>query len=546
MVTAPLSGSIDFDALSYAWGAPKDTVPISINDKQVQVTKNLHAALSAFRRNGKMCTRLLWVDAVCINQKDVAERSHQVQLMKEIYSRAGIVHIWMGLRGSATQALFDKMDSVCSGTPVSTIIDDNEAYAEFVRIMHLGWWKRIWVVQEAVLANVRIVWLGSARIPLDTIILACRAVTEASFNGEARHFQREVRTDDIWLYQSRVNRFEQNQEALVKTHIKGVLAIFTTVQYCECSDMRDHIYGLLGLLPSSLNLVPDYTQSVIQVYEASTLHIMQWSKSLELLRLRFPAEADPTLPSWVADFRRVGAYANHEYEDEDDGYRASGTLTCFLAQPQPGALTVRMHEIDRIKAFSEYWRGEDAITLALQDGGHSLRRIFREWRTGAELYARPGADSTQFSVDFWRTVAADKMSSVEKGGWKAELVSKEAASRLDAWLDADEDEAGSTLNPQIISVLSIRAFRHTFFYTETGRMGNASEGPRVDDIVAVLAGLSRPIILRRLPETSKKRYRVITTCYCQGKQQAQKSEVCTLQLMVSCRRHVRRTGSRCR
>src|SRR5690349_15461535 len=67
--------------------------------KTILVTRNLVEALRMFRR--QQIPRALWADAICINQKDLEERSSQVQLMTRIYSEASAVLIWLGYGGTS-------------------------------------------------------------------------------------------------------------------------------------------------------------------------------------------------------------------------------------------------------------------------------------------------------------------------------------------------------------------------------------------------------------------------------------------------------------
>lgn len=85
---------LNYEALSYTWG-DGDAVPITINGRQgLTVTSNLAAALRRFRLQYK--SRMLWVDALCINQADLAERAGQVRLMGDIFSSATGVLVWLG------------------------------------------------------------------------------------------------------------------------------------------------------------------------------------------------------------------------------------------------------------------------------------------------------------------------------------------------------------------------------------------------------------------------------------------------------------------
>lgn len=63
-----------YEALSYVWGDPQDTVPIELNGHVFQATTNLRSALRRLRSASR--TRTIWIDAICINQKDVKERTH--------------------------------------------------------------------------------------------------------------------------------------------------------------------------------------------------------------------------------------------------------------------------------------------------------------------------------------------------------------------------------------------------------------------------------------------------------------------------------------
>src|ERR1700685_3305339 len=60
-----------YEALPYVWGDPDTTVPISIGGHCFKVTKNLHAALLRLRNYS--LERIIWVDAICVNQLDNQE-----------------------------------------------------------------------------------------------------------------------------------------------------------------------------------------------------------------------------------------------------------------------------------------------------------------------------------------------------------------------------------------------------------------------------------------------------------------------------------------
>lgn len=95
-VTAFLSEKRPYQALSYVWGSQRVLRPIMLNDEQHHVTINLHSALKHLRHESE--PRLLWVDALCINQADDSERAQQVSIMGDIYKSAAGVQIYLGDR----------------------------------------------------------------------------------------------------------------------------------------------------------------------------------------------------------------------------------------------------------------------------------------------------------------------------------------------------------------------------------------------------------------------------------------------------------------
>ncbi|KAF2657713.1 hypothetical protein K491DRAFT_556934, partial [Lophiostoma macrostomum CBS 122681] len=98
LTTVSLSSSPQYTALSYTWPQDgEDAGPVCAIDcgkYQIKTSKNCFDALQRIQR--KRQNRPIWVDALCINQKNLHEKTHQVRLMGEIYSRAQTVYIWLG------------------------------------------------------------------------------------------------------------------------------------------------------------------------------------------------------------------------------------------------------------------------------------------------------------------------------------------------------------------------------------------------------------------------------------------------------------------
>ena len=93
LFVADLDAKPNFAALSYVWSAPG---PFKLNcgSVEIPVTENCFSALRHIR--DKIGTFAVWVDAVCINQKDNIEKGTQIPLMGDICSSAREVFVWMG------------------------------------------------------------------------------------------------------------------------------------------------------------------------------------------------------------------------------------------------------------------------------------------------------------------------------------------------------------------------------------------------------------------------------------------------------------------
>ena len=86
-----LYGTTPYAAASYTWGGPKEVDTIWLDGKPVEVRKNCRLLLRQFRLHNSHSH--YWIDALCINQQDMDERSQQVELMWWIYATADCVFI---------------------------------------------------------------------------------------------------------------------------------------------------------------------------------------------------------------------------------------------------------------------------------------------------------------------------------------------------------------------------------------------------------------------------------------------------------------------
>jgi hypothetical protein len=156
--------NIRFEGLSYTWGDPSNPKTITCNGVPLQATRSLFSSLRRLRAKQRST---FWIDAICINQKDLPERANQVKQMRRIYSMAEVVWVDYGEQLDGTmemfklmkslEAVFDRLDGEGQ---VGRTIDVSELEALGLPPLHGRSWKlwqellsrpyftRVWVVSR--------------------------------------------------------------------------------------------------------------------------------------------------------------------------------------------------------------------------------------------------------------------------------------------------------------------------------------------------------------------------------------------------------------
>jgi hypothetical protein len=159
LIEVPLEDSEDtYEAVSYVWGDTEKSLEIICNESRIRTTTRLEQALRRLRDSNK--PRLLWADAICINQIDNEEKRHQVQRMGRVYENAKRVYAWLGLDTDgiaedcftliqeANSYLDEQMQKygdfprIIAKYPIS---NDAERWANVHKMARLAWFKRLWV-----------------------------------------------------------------------------------------------------------------------------------------------------------------------------------------------------------------------------------------------------------------------------------------------------------------------------------------------------------------------------------------------------------------
>ncbi|KAI1769813.1 heterokaryon incompatibility protein-domain-containing protein, partial [Hypoxylon cercidicola] len=257
-----------YRALSYVWGTDEPTHQIRLNNSAFFVRDNLWHALSklsSLDRGNKQQLRYFWIDAVCINQNDLLERGHQVDLMGLIFSEARITIVWLGPAEDESDFAMESLETDLHALNEEDValFDQNGLRHNMNRtiesLLSRDYFSRMWVVQEVLLARDILILCGSkCRIWHDLSRYAKGNLTlEHPFKPSIPNAAQAIITARDNLM------FKMNPRHSLDTFLMRFGA-------GKCSDIRDRVYGLLGLIRATNqhSTIPqaDYTISAVQVY----------------------------------------------------------------------------------------------------------------------------------------------------------------------------------------------------------------------------------------------------------------------------------------
>lgn len=139
------------------------TTSRSQRPQKLPVTQNLESALRHLRNTRR---RVLWIDALSINQGDFAERSEQVMRMGIIFSQAKNVCVWLGPAAENSDEAMDFVDQVSHLGRLDQLVSDPDSidnWKALAALMRRPWFSRRWIIQEIAFARQATVYCGMKR-----------------------------------------------------------------------------------------------------------------------------------------------------------------------------------------------------------------------------------------------------------------------------------------------------------------------------------------------------------------------------------------------
>lgn len=279
--SSQLNHELKYEALSYMWGPSHCLQSVEVNGQACAVRENLWQALKHLRSRHE--ERMLWIDALCINQDDDLERNHQVAQMGAIYRQAENVCVWLGKANTSSRVAFNFLELLSSKKWMKILEKKRipktgfrHCWTALNRLLQRPYWGRLWVIQEIVLASRIDVYCGDDVIDWES--LSTVLILIASFRGEDwRPIHREFGVSIGNSVAARLCRQRMSQVGQ-KVNDTGITDSLFLILYkyrdANCMESRDKIFGLHSLAPECCRAaVPvDYTCASYDLYSMLLKH----------------------------------------------------------------------------------------------------------------------------------------------------------------------------------------------------------------------------------------------------------------------------------
>lgn len=567
-----------YEALSYTWGPPAKDSFLRImrygEAWKVPITPNLQHALLRLRLQSK--PRLIWVDALCIDQDSNEEKTAQIPRMATIYRGAADVCIWLGREADDSELALKFVRQVLNLEYFDRLVHDPRHQKEWLALsalMRRSWFSRRWVIQEIAFARQATLYCGEHWVKWKDFahvvgLVGVRHhdirqlfIESSVLDRNSDHAQNITSLAASRLVHTTQNLFHKSDDGEILEPILPLETLVFSLIPFGATRLHDTIYAIIPLatgvryrkrpvefegdgaaqhidvlterekvlarrvIARLANLCKDatypidYGKSYFEVCKDFVSFYVRQQKSLDILcRPWAPDDAD--LPSWVAQLSSAAFRPGVNRADS----RVKGDP--LVSSPGGGQ---RIYNAARSVSSSIQF-GSERNPKTLSIDGFELDHIgsktlpaqqgnipatwtdFAEWKEVSSLPPN----------HFWRTLVADRGPDGLIPPSYYQLACQHAFDQRTVGGDLVIGDLLRAGMPMIVSeflerVQSVIFQRRLFRSKDHGLLGLAPSSARKKDLICILYGLSVPVILRPVRSTNSSReFRLIGECYIHG------------------------------
>ncbi|KAH7070435.1 heterokaryon incompatibility protein-domain-containing protein [Paraphoma chrysanthemicola] len=581
-----ISSDFPYIAISYAWGLQYGWSDLVVEDSDqhgppsaLKITTTVKLLLRRMR--GSSAVRYLWIDALCINQADNAEKAQQVSRMFDIYRMASQVFAWLGNRGKHESDFLKVIKRVeVEGDDVLEQHLEECGLGPLHNFFGRSWFWRRWVIQEVAAARKAVLVDGYTHMDFESFAQTLRTSNSL----------RRITDSSALGFIEAISRVRGSAASC--RHL-SFAALFPVFHNAECKDDKDRIFSLLGLdvLTASpgmdIIMMPNYSLSTIECYETfatklaarstqDLFAVMQCAGAFPQDHVRCDFEPPrygnyQRTSSWIPDwtFPRLFRPLFCSNNSLRAGFTSPTQLVGQRTMVENGVLCLDGLLLGCITHLSPLWWESFADEYIIY---HALTRWLVLLESGLIDEPKYVGKTKRIVADFARTITAGQIDlqfesvfdsrprdSIGNLPYTSKDLSRRAFNRLlMKWLRRAKllsDENDSLVTMTTDSSLSIEQHcrtlaktcfieenipsdahpelrraqlvmeGRTFFVTDSGHMGICSSWATTGDIVAIPFGANTPFILRARtepdPEQAEQRVNLVSDCYVEGVMEGQ-------------------------
>lgn len=392
LINVPLDNAMSYEAISWAWDTPAEqgTNTLLIEGMELGISPNMYRILSLLVPIRG--TRLLWIDAICIDQTSRAEKQDQIPLMTEIYASAERVVAFPGegpLADLAAESIGDldlhlatrfspQMFPHVDRSDHFPYRDRQKAWTAFFQLVQLRFWTRAWIIQELVVAKSVVIRHGRSEIPFDLLGRVVQAF-KAPIQGVIA-----LSADDILVYSGDYEAGRYGLDFIGRLHFlrqmyhldanavaipmpgptrdvqrKAMPAFPDLLVECvqsEATMPHDKVWALCGIVRNAYGkldfLQPNYALPKTKIYADTARHVLRTGGTRQFALFGIAGANkphDPSSPSWVPDLAQTPQL--YPIDNAICPYRAggrSGRSSAITFSPDGAQLSLTAFFLDTV------------------------------------------------------------------------------------------------------------------------------------------------------------------------------------------------------
>lgn len=542
IVNVNLYDNPDYEALSYCWGDAANPIRIHSGKEYIDITRNLHDALVNLRDAEN--PRTLWIDAICINQCDLQERSQQVGIMKQIYEQSKKTLVWLGPETGDTAKGFELIpyllkvfSEVFHGKPRPIRLDHRllahpsilQVYQQarliepFIQLEQRPYFSRIWIIQELAVSynKVTLLW---GRFSLSWEEYVAAAFTFACFE-----IRKAGTRKPLGAFLDLVLPALQ----LATSETTTLISLLDQYRQQESTDPRDKIFALLGIAGSkdisSLGCKVDYTTDVVKVYTNLAGSYIQRDRNLDILGYVQCGSSIPYLPSWVPDWTSQGDIpinfrsrnlSNICFNHHAGGENGCGGISTSMDGKTLNSTGIIFDQIERISGLiDETWGGgccnahiwETIAKLRERSsyvaGGTAMDAFFITQLAGCP---KPVYDTLKGRLqELWEEAKSHPRQETIHGSFAVSTTNGSQQKKINL-IPVNERETGDV--EALLSATLRYTRRRRFATTKKGYYALVPAETNPGNHIAILEGGNWPFVLRAQEQS----WKLVGECYVHG------------------------------